>query len=84
MSNFSTNNLRLNTHRNHLRDIGVSQNKKYWATSYEKERIEAKEKYDKELMEQAKIEKYNPDDIFKRNNSEMNYHLFIVAVLMFY
>lgn len=41
--------------------------KKYWATDYEKERIEAKEKYDKELMEQAKREEYNPDEIFKNN-----------------
>lgn len=40
--------------------------KKYWASDYEKERIEAKEKYDKELIEQEKMEKYNPDNIFKK------------------
>lgn len=40
--------------------------KKYWASDYEKERIEAKEKYDKELIEQEKREKFNPDNIFKK------------------
>lgn len=39
--------------------------KKYWATDYQKERIEAKEKYDMEQMEKEKYEKYNPDNIFK-------------------
>lgn len=39
--------------------------KKYWATDYQKERIEAKEKYDIEQMEKEKYKKYNPDDIFK-------------------
>lgn len=39
--------------------------KKYWATDYQKERIEAKEKYDIEQMEKEKYQKYNPDDIFK-------------------
>ena len=37
----------------------------YWATPYQKERIEAKEKYDIEKEEEEKREKYNPDDIFK-------------------
>lgn len=40
--------------------------KKYWATEYQKERIEAKQKYDMELIEQEKKEKYNPDNIFKK------------------
>lgn len=39
--------------------------KKYWATDYQKQRIEAKEKYDMEQLEKEKYEKYNPDDIFK-------------------
>lgn len=39
--------------------------KKYWATDYQKERIESKEKYDIEQMEKEKYQKYNPDDIFK-------------------
>lgn len=44
--------------------------KKYWATDYQKERIEAKEKYDIEQMEKEKYQKYNPDDIFK--NRKLN------------
>ena len=45
--------------------------KKYWATDYQKERIEAKEKYDMEQLEKEKYEKYNPDDIFKRRQTNM-------------
>ena len=37
----------------------------YWATPYQKERIEAKEKYDRQKIEEEKAEKYNPDDLFK-------------------
>ena len=37
----------------------------YWATPYQKERIEEKEKYDLEKLEEEKREKYNPDNIFK-------------------
>ncbi len=44
--------------------------KKYWATDYQKERIEAKEKYDLEKIEKEKNEKYNPDDIFKTRNKK--------------
>ena len=43
--------------------------KKYWATDYQKERIEAKEKYDMEQLEKEKYEKYNPDNIFKRRQT---------------
>ncbi len=39
----------------------------YWATPYQKERIEAQEKYDLEKIEEEKRKKYNPDDIFKKN-----------------
>lgn len=42
----------------------------YWATSYQKERIEAKEKYDIEKLEEEKREKYNPDNVFKNNKKE--------------
>jgi len=42
----------------------------YWATPYQKERIEAKEKYDMDKMEEEKREKYNPDDIFKNKQTE--------------
>ena len=45
--------------------------KKYWATDYQKERIEAKEKYDIEKIEKEKYQKYNPEDIFK-NRKQTN------------
>ena len=37
----------------------------YWATPYQREKIEAREKYELEKIEEEKREKYNPDDIFK-------------------
>ncbi len=40
----------------------------YWATPYQKERIEAKEKYDRQKIEEEKKAKYNPDDIFNKRN----------------
>ena len=40
----------------------------YWATPYQKKRIEAKEKYDRQKMEEEKKTKYNPDDIFNKKN----------------
>ena len=39
----------------------------YWATPYQKEKIEAREKYELEKIEEEKRKKYNPDDIFKNN-----------------
>lgn len=42
----------------------------YWATPYQKERIEAKEKSDRQKLEEEKAQKYNPDDIFKKKNAE--------------
>ncbi len=45
--------------------------KEYWATDYQKERIEEKEKYDMEKLEKEKYEKYNPNDIFK-NKKQTN------------
>ena len=42
----------------------------YWATPYQKERIEAKEKYDLNMLEKEKREKYNPDNIFKKKKEE--------------
>lgn len=40
----------------------------YWATPYQKEIIEAKEKYDRQKAEEEKKAKYNPDDIFNKRN----------------
>lgn len=39
----------------------------YWATPYQKEKIEAKEKYDRQ-KEEEKRDKYNSDDIFDKIN----------------
>ena len=41
--------------------------REYWATPYQKERIEAREKYELEKIEEEKRKKYNPDEIFKNN-----------------
>ena len=41
--------------------------REYWATPYQKERIEAREKYELKKIEDEKRKKYNPDDIFKNN-----------------
>ena len=41
--------------------------REYWATPYQKERIEAREKYELEKIEEEKRRKYNPDEIFKNN-----------------
>lgn len=41
----------------------------YWATPYQKERIEAKEKYDRQKLEEEKLKKYNPDDILKKKEN---------------
>ncbi len=40
----------------------------YWATPDQKEKIEAKERYDRQKEEEEKRRKYNPDDLFKRTN----------------
>jgi len=39
----------------------------YWSTPYQKERIMAKESFDREQIEKQKREQYNPDNIFKNN-----------------
>lgn len=43
----------------------------YWAIPYQKERIEAKEKYDLEKLEEEKREKYNTDNIFKNKQEKV-------------
>ncbi len=37
----------------------------YWATPEQRERIIAKENYDRKMLEEEKRKKYNPDEIFK-------------------
>ena len=44
----------------------------YWATPYQRERIEAKEKYDRQKIEEEKKEKYNTNDVFKNEQKEFN------------
>lgn len=39
----------------------------YWATPYQKERIEVKEEYDRQKLEEEKREKYNSNDLFKNS-----------------
>lgn len=41
----------------------------YWASSKQKEKILAKEKFDKNKIEEEKRKLYNPDDIFQVSNS---------------
>lgn len=40
----------------------------YWATPYQRERILAKEEYDRKILEEEKRQQYNPDDIFKNKS----------------
>ena len=56
----------------------------YWATPYQKEKIEAKEKYDRQKAEEEKRTLYNADNIFKKkeinvedenNKQELNNNL---------
>ena len=39
----------------------------YWATSEQREKIIAKQNYDRKKLEIEKVKKYNPNDIFKNN-----------------
>lgn len=42
----------------------------YWATEAQREKIKAKEQYDRRLKEEENREKYNPDNIFKKNETK--------------
>ena len=42
----------------------------YWSTPYQRERIKAKEKYDRQKIEEEKANKYNPNDIFKNKEKD--------------
>lgn len=42
----------------------------YWATETQKEKIIAKEKYDRYVLEEQKKEQYIPNDIFKKNDKK--------------
>ena len=43
----------------------------YWATPYQKERIKAKEKNDRQKLEEEKRMQYNPDDIFMKKQKDI-------------
>lgn len=42
----------------------------YWTTPHQKDKIIAKQSFDRRKIEQQNIEKYNPDNIFKKKNNE--------------
>lgn len=44
----------------------------YWATPYQRERILAKEKYDRQIIEEEKKIKYNTNDIFNKRNKKLS------------
>ena len=44
----------------------------YWATPHQKEAIINKEKYERQKLEEEKIKKYNPDDLFKNTRENEN------------
>jgi len=41
----------------------------YWATDIQREKIKAKEQYDRKLKEEQSREIYNPDNIFKKKEA---------------
>jgi len=42
----------------------------YWATDAQREKIKAKEQYDRKIKEEENREKFNPDNIFKKNETK--------------
>lgn len=44
----------------------------YWATPHQKKAIINKEKYERQKLEEEKIKKYNPDDLFKNTRENKN------------
>ena len=41
----------------------------YWATDKQREKIIAKQKYDRQILEKQKCEKYNPNEIFQKRSN---------------
>ena len=48
----------------------------YWATPYQKERIKAKEKYDRQIIEEEKKKRYSMEDIFK-NKEKIKHNKYV-------
>lgn len=44
----------------------------YWATETQRNKIIAKQNYDRMKLEEKKKEKYNPNDLFKKNDINKN------------
>lgn len=44
----------------------------YWATDVQREKIKAKEQYDRKIEEERNREKYNPNNLFKKNEDTKN------------
>lgn len=44
----------------------------YWATDAQREKIKAKEQYDRKIKEEENREKYNPDNLFKKHGEAKN------------
>lgn len=44
----------------------------YWATDIQREKIVAKQNYDRQKVEQELMEKYNPDNLFKKHEETEN------------
>ena len=44
----------------------------YWATDSQREKIKAKEQYDRKIKEEENREKYNPDNLFKKHGEAKN------------
>lgn len=44
----------------------------YWATDAQREKIKAKEQYDRKIKEEENREKYNPDNLFKKHREAKN------------
>jgi len=49
----------------------LKQRKESWATPIQKEKIIAKEEYDRLQLEKINIEKYNPDNLFKNKETKV-------------
>lgn len=43
----------------------------YWATPYQKEKIIAKQNYERQKLEQQKFEKYNPERLFENKRQSI-------------
>lgn len=41
----------------------------YWATPYQRKKIQEKEKYERQKIEEEKLKKYNPKNIFKNKKN---------------